>query len=98
MKSRKDEHDVKVLLQGSKWRSYGVSEEIVRGKDGEPDHVELVAHPGEVWIRYSHDVKEPWTKLDLRRCCKKKDRYRYTRGHDGLLANVPSEVTVCSNP
>ena len=25
-----------------------------------------VAHPGEVWLRYSYDENEPWTKVDLR--------------------------------
>ena len=84
---------IKKLLQGSKWRSYGASEELIRGENGEPDRVETVSHPGEVWIRYSHDQTEPWTKIDMRGFCKKKDRYRYARDADGRMANVASEVT-----
>ena len=94
VRGRTDIEDLKVLLRGSKWRSYGASEELIKGENGEPDRVELVSHPGEVWLRYSHDDTEPWTKVDLRRTwiCPKKDRHAYARDDDGWLANVSSEV------
>ena len=91
-KGRTDIDNLKALLQGSKWRSYGASEELIKGEDGEPDRVETVSHPGEVWLRYSHDVTEPWTKIDMRAFCKKSDRFKYARDTDGRMANMASEV------
>ena len=93
VKGRTDANDLKKLLQGSKWRSYGASEELIKGENGEPDRVETVSHPGEVWIRYSHDLTEPWTKIDMRRYCVKANRYQYARDVDGRMANMASEVT-----
>ena len=74
-------------LSGAVWRSYGCSEEVVKQPDGSVKS-ELVYHPGEVWLRYSHSDKEAWTKLDLRRDCKKKDQYIYSRNAQGFMCNV----------
>lgn len=94
VKGRKDIDDLKALLVGSKWRSYGASEELIRCPNGVPPRVELCSHPGEVWIRYSHDATEPWTKIDMRRFCKKADRFQYARDSDGRMANTASEVVM----
>ena len=74
-------------LRGAVWRSYGCSEEMVKQPDGSVKS-ELVYHPGEVWLRYSHNDKEAWTKVDLRRDCKKKDQYIYSRNAQGFMCNV----------
>jgi len=84
--------DVKVLLSGAVWRSFGCSPDLVMQEDG-TSRVEMVEHPGEVWIRYSHDATEPWTKLDLRRYCKKADAYKYGRDKDGTISNTATQVS-----
>jgi hypothetical protein len=87
VKGRKDIEGVKALLVGAMWRSYGASEELVIQPDGS-SRVELVEHPGEVWIRYSHDDTEPWTKVDMRRWSKRSTQGRYYRDDDGMTVNI----------
>lgn len=64
-------------LRGAAWRRYGCSEEMVKRPDSSVKS-ELAYHPGEVWLRYSHN-EETWTKVDPRRDCKKKDQHIYSR-------------------
>lgn len=58
--------------------------------------VEMVHHPGEVWLRYSHSDKEQWTKMDLRRECKGKNQHMYGRDKDGDLTNIATEVCLAT--
>jgi hypothetical protein len=87
VKGRKDIDGVKAKLLGAMWRSYGASEELVIKPDGS-SRVELVEHPGEVWIRYSHDDTEPWTKIDMRRWSKRRTQGMYAPDEDGTMMNV----------
>jgi hypothetical protein len=91
VKGRKDVDGEKVLLQGSKIRSYGKSPVAVVHADG-TTKIEMVSHPGEVWMKYSFRDDEDWTKLDMRRWTKKGDRYKLFRDEDGFASNAATEV------
>jgi hypothetical protein len=78
-----------VKLQGSCWRNYGVGED--------PETGELVWHPGEVWLRYTFDEKEPWTKLDLRRQAKKAHLYKTPTTKSSALT-IPAITPITSFP
>ena len=91
--SRKNFDGIKTKLMDAVWRNYGVGEELVDPGDGSPPRVELVAHPGEVWLRYTHDDTEPWTKVDLRRNAKKKDQGQYSRTGDKMYSSIRTKVS-----
>jgi hypothetical protein len=59
-----------VLISQAKWRNYGCGELII---DGEK---RTVAHPGEVWVRYSNNVAEIPQRIDLRKNATKKSMYK----------------------
>lgn len=91
VRGRKDISGVKAKLLGARWRSYGASEEKVYPADGGPPRVELVEHPGEVWIRYSLDDDEPWTKIDMRRWASKLYQGCYNRDVSGTMMNIGTD-------
>lgn len=66
---------------------------LVDPGDGSPPRVELVAHPGEVWLRYTHDKTEPWTKVDLRRNSRGKNQGQYSRNEEGIWSCIRSKVS-----
>ena len=78
-------------ILGARRRSYGASEMLVHPKDGGEPRVELVEHPGEVWIRYSLDDTEPWTRIEMRRTCSKKYKDQYDRDEEGTVMNVGTD-------
>ena len=86
----------KALLQGSVWRSCGWSPDLIIQPDGYTK-VEMVHHPGEIWLKYSHDDQEPWTKIDLRRESKRKSQYMYGRDKGGDMSNIATEVLQLSS-
>ena len=53
--------------------------------------MELVEHPGEVWIRYSLDDTKPWTRIEMRRACSKKYKNQFGRDEEGTVMNVGSD-------
>ena len=65
----------------------------VREELGDEGKVVIVEHPGEVWMKNSHDVDAPWTyKVDLRRMAQKRERYQYGPDKDGDLCNIATKV------
>lgn len=69
----RDGHDeAKMRISKARWRNYGVGELW----DEELGDYLVLAHPGEVWVRYSNNRKEMPQRLDLRRNCGKKARYQ----------------------
>jgi len=86
--SRLDIDGEKALIEGMPWRSYGMSEEV-----DDTGKVVIVEHPGEVWLKSSHDVNAPWDhKVDLRKNAQKTQRYQYGRDEQGDLSNIPTKV------
>ena len=91
VKGRDDMDGVVGRILGARWRRYGANEmRMYPPDDGEP-RVELVEHPGEVWIRYSLDDTEPWTRIEVRRACNKKYKDQYGRDKEGTVTNVGTD-------
>ena len=47
----------------------------------------------QVWLRYTHDVTEPWTKIDMRRRAKKKHQGQYSRNEEGVWSCIRTKVS-----
>ena len=58
-KTEKDNSKQPVLFSKATWMNFG---QVTVVKDGKPI---TVAHPNEVWLRYSFDKLETWSKVSL---------------------------------
>ena len=56
---KKDANGKSVLISKAVWMNFGQAEEVAGG------HQHMRKHPNEVWIRYSFNLDEPWSKLNL---------------------------------
>jgi hypothetical protein len=58
--TRRSADSTAVRISKARWRNYGIGELSVGGK------LVTVAHPGEVWLRYTNDPHEEPQRYDLR--------------------------------